>query len=304
MQIGSYRSGLGPEAEVWVRGEQLSVTVLKEAVELYKDSGRKIESKEPEDIAFFQTCIHKAFTQILNRKHKGYIRIVSTRGLSLKEEGRIDELFDKHESDPNSLSKTECSFLNNNTMVLLDCVACLPEEEEQSEPDQPEEEMQFEDQALTNAAEEKFRQWLDERRYPWHYFDQSQGTYPAMYRGKIKRPDFSIPTPNGKEFLIDVKARYLKKTWNTVLLDEAEEIRKYQNFLEAWPMYSADQIWFAITLADSDYSEFYWINLDTVLREVEARTSGKSRESFRPIPLSLCTKITWDDDIYKVLISH
>ncbi len=111
MQIGANHFGQIPKQKVWVRGEILQFAVISDAVKMYKDSDKGPDSeKETEADEFRDECITKAFNQIMTRKEKGYIEIVPTGELTLKEEGRIEELMDMHEKDPNSLSGEDIEF--------------------------------------------------------------------------------------------------------------------------------------------------------------------------------------------------
>ncbi len=304
------------EREYLIEGEALSTSVLTEALEMYHDSGREAESKDPEDQAFFNECLKRAFNQILNRSHEHYIRIETLEGLSLMEKGRIKELMDKHKKDPTSLSPKEIDFIINNTMVVLSEKLIVPEEEESPEPEEPEDEpaeaMRGYEQnpdiepdgagEFENMTERRFAQWLNHKGYPWHYFNQTQGTYPKVYRGKIKRSDFEVLTPLGKRILVDVKYRWIYpfKGSQNVSLDEHGEIIKYRNYRKIWP---DSKIWFAFTIEeDSDHPDFYWIDFNTVLT-FEPKNSRKSKEPARFIPLSECIRVSWDEDLYKVLLN-
>lgn len=153
------------------------------------------------------------------------------------------------------------------------------------------------DHPFANETEEKFKEWLDHHGVAWHYIDQSPTSFAAIFRGlDIKRPDFSVTTKLG-EIAIDVKSRRLQEKYNSVLLDSADDIEKYRNYQKLYncPLY------FVFHLEGTDYSEFYWINLQDVLDKTTKRISGHSGEPFRPIPLELCTKITWEDNLSKLL---
>lgn len=159
------------------------------------------------------------------------------------------------------------------------------------------EEMSKPTSAFANETEEKFKEWLDHHGYHWIYADQSVSSFAKVFRDmNIKRPDFFIRTKLG-EIAVDVKSRRLYKKWNSVQLDSADDIEKYQNYEIAF----RQPVWFAFHLEGSDYSEFYWVSLRDVLTKTTERTSSNSGEVFRPIPLSICTKINWVDSISKLL---
>ena len=50
-------------------------------------------------------------------------------------------------------------------------------------------------QAQGQAAEDRFRTWLDRCHLPHIYVDQAPMTIPQHLRGEIKRPDFLVGIP-------------------------------------------------------------------------------------------------------------
>jgi hypothetical protein len=82
-------------------------------------------------------------------------------------------------------------------------------------------------QAQGDAAEQKFRDWLDRCVLPHMYVEQSPLTVPKGLRGEIKRPDFLVGVPTIGTLAFDVKA---KSVYDDHILIDAYEHRTFQNF--------------------------------------------------------------------------
>ena len=65
---------------------------------------------------------------------------------------------------------------------------------------------QVEPRAQGQAAEDRFRAWLDRCRLAHLYIDQSPFTFLDLH-GKIKRPDFLVGIPTIGTIAVDVKAK-------------------------------------------------------------------------------------------------
>lgn len=156
-----------------------------------------------------------------------------------------------------------------------------------------------EKQGFDNRSEERFGEWLNHHEYAWHYINQALSTFPVVYQDIVKRPDFEVQTPWGEGIAVDVKARriYPFSGNGSFALDEEQEVQKYINLERIW----GKDVWIVFVVDGSDYDEFYWISLKTILSEVGPQVSSVSGELFRPIPINLCKKLTWDDNLYKLL---
>ncbi len=77
------------------------------------------------------------------------------------------------------------------------------------------------------AAEDRFRAWLDRCCLPHIYVEQSVTTIPQPLRGEIKRPDFLVGIPTIGTTAVDVKA---KRVYASTLLIDAYEHRTLLNF--------------------------------------------------------------------------
>jgi len=78
-----------------------------------------------------------------------------------------------------------------------------------------------------DAAEARFRAWLDRCVLPHMYVEQSPLTVPKGLRGEIKRPDFLVGLPTIGTLAFDVKA---KSIYDDHILIDAYEHRTFRNF--------------------------------------------------------------------------
>lgn len=70
------------------------------------------------------------------------------------------------------------------------------------------------------AAEDRFRAWLDRCHLPHIYVEQSPFTFPEHLKGEIKRPDFLVGIPSIGTIAVDVKAKRVYQ--DAILIDTAE----------------------------------------------------------------------------------
>lgn len=88
------------------------------------------------------------------------------------------------------------------------------------------------------AAENRFRSWLDRCCLPHIYVEQSPFTIPKQLRGEIKRPDFLVGIPTIGTIAVDVKA---KRVYRDTLIIDAYEHRTLLNF----ETFFNTSVWFA-----------------------------------------------------------
>ena len=79
--------------------------------------------------------------------------------------------------------------------------------------------------AQGQAAEDRFRAWLDRCRLPHVYVEQSPFTFPDLH-GTIKRPDFLVGIPTIGTIAVDVKA---KRVYADTIIIDADEHRTLAN---------------------------------------------------------------------------
>jgi hypothetical protein len=92
--------------------------------------------------------------------------------------------------------------------------------------------------AQGQAAEDRFRAWLDRCTLPHIYVEQSPLTIPQGLKGEIKRPDFLVGIPAVGTIAVDVKA---KSVYDDTIIIDAYEHRTLLNF----EMFFTTSVWFA-----------------------------------------------------------
>jgi len=92
--------------------------------------------------------------------------------------------------------------------------------------------------AQGQAAEDRFRAWLDRCHLPQLYIEQSPLTLPSSLKGAIKRPDFLVGIPAIGTIAVDVKA---KSVYDDTIIIDAYEHRTLLNFETFFSM----SVWFA-----------------------------------------------------------
>jgi hypothetical protein len=93
-------------------------------------------------------------------------------------------------------------------------------------------------QAQGQAAEDRFRAWLDRCVLPHIFVEQSPLTIPQGLKGEIKRPDFLVGIPSIGTIAVDVKAKHVYT--DTIIID-AYEHRTLLNFETFFNI----SVWFA-----------------------------------------------------------
>lgn len=103
------------------------------------------------------------------------------------------------------------------------------------------------------AAEDRFRSWLDRCCLPHIYVEQSPFTIPDPLRGEIKRPDFLVGIPTIGTIAVDVKA---KRIYRDALIIDAYEHRTLLNF----ETYFNTSVWFACFPPDDAHTCHLFLN--------------------------------------------
>ena len=91
--------------------------------------------------------------------------------------------------------------------------------------------------AQGQAAEDRFRAWLDRCTLPHIFVEQSPLTIPQSLKGEIKRPDFLVGIPAIGTIAVDVKA---KSVYDDTIIIDAYEHRTLLNFETFFSM----SVWF------------------------------------------------------------
>lgn len=130
--------------------------------------------------------------------------------------------------------------------------------------------------AQGQAAEYRFRSWLDRCCLPHIYVEQSPFTIPEPLRGEIKRPDFLVGIPSIGTIAVDVKA---KRVYRDALIIDAYEHRTllaFENFFNT-------SVWFACFPPDEPHTCHLFLNRNLVSLE---RLSLKG-ENVIAVPLKM-----------------
>lgn len=123
-------------------------------------------------------------------------------------------------------------------------------------------------QAQGQAAEDRFRTWLDRCHLPHLYVEQSPMTIPQHLRGEIKRPDFLVGIPTIGTLAVDVKAKRIYQ--DTILIDAYEH-----RTLLAFEMFFKISVWFACFPPDAPHTCHLFLNCN--LAGLEAKVmKGKN----------------------------
>ena len=107
--------------------------------------------------------------------------------------------------------------------------------------------------AQGQAAEDRFRAWLDRCHLPHIYVEQSPLTIPQHLRGEIKRPDFLVGIPTIGTIAVDVKA---KQVYQDAIIIDAYEHRTLLNFETFFNI----SVWFACFPPDRPYVCHLFLN--------------------------------------------
>lgn len=130
--------------------------------------------------------------------------------------------------------------------------------------------------AQGEAAEQRFRQWLDRCSLPQIFIEQSPMTIPQGFKGEIKRPDFLVGIPAIGAIAIDVKA---KSVYQDALIIDEYEHRTLLNF----ETFFSVSVWFACFPPDEAHTCHLFLNRSLAALSVGRRNG---RDSIK-VPLKL-----------------
>ena len=146
-----------------------------------------------------------------------------------------------------------------------------------------------------NERETKFREWLDNKGYPYLFIEQSPDSFATLFKNITKRPDYLIVLPSIAMIVVDAKERRLHEDYETYVLDEKDEIKKLTSFQRIFRI----PVWFAFSNQGCVYHTWYWISLTEVLEKVYMRESEKYGK-FRAIDIKNYITIGWEDGLEKL----
>ncbi len=150
---------------------------------------------------------------------------------------------------------------------------------------------------IANEAEERFKEWLEHKGYPYLYIEQSPDLFASFFRDTgVKRPDFLILVRGLGLIAVDVKSRELQREHETFIIDEEKDISKLIAFERIFRI----PVWLAISNKAYAYRTWYWITLSEIVEKVDKRRSSLDGNEFRAIPIKMCRTIGWDNHIGEI----
>lgn len=142
------------------------------------------------------------------------------------------------------------------------------------------------------AAEDRFRAWLERCHLPHIYIEQSPFTFPTHLKGAIKRPDFLVGIPTIGTLAVDVKA---KTVYDNIILIDADEHRT----LAAFETFFNLSVWFACFPPDAVHTGYLFLNRDLARLPV-ATVKGKPTVA---VPLRLTKAVDERRDFMAAVLS-
>lgn len=146
-------------------------------------------------------------------------------------------------------------------------------------------------------SEQQFQQWLEDKRYPYLFIEQSIDTFPSLFRGETKRPDYFVILPSIGFIAVDVKERKYYADFKNFTINELE-ITKLLSFERMFKI----PVWLAISNEHIGYTTWYWISLSKIIEKVPLKINSCSKEEFRAIDIKKCITIGWNDNLSKLFI--
>lgn len=133
-----------------------------------------------------------------------------------------------------------------------------------------------------DAAEQKFKDWLNKHNIPYLYIQQDKETFSSAFKNfSGKRPDFMILIPSFGFIFVDVKNKNITEH-KTYPLD-SKETKKYSSIQRKFNI----NVWYVISNENFDYKTWLWIPVSKVLEsDIEEHKSSVSQENFFAVPVS------------------
>lgn len=151
---------------------------------------------------------------------------------------------------------------------------------------------------IGNAAESKFKVWLDKHNIPYLYIQQDEDTFSKAFNSYPagKRPDFMILIPNFGFIFVDVKYRKINSNYGTFPIDIIET-KKYSSLQRKFNL----QIWFVFSNDEVNYQTWFWIPVSKVLEHgLPVKISSKSKQEFFAVPINSFIQISDNDSLERL----
>lgn len=146
-------------------------------------------------------------------------------------------------------------------------------------------------------SEQLFQQWLEAKKYPYLYIEQSVDTFASLFRGITKRPDYFIILPSIGFIAVNVKERQYYTIYQNFTINEVE-IRKLLSFERVFKI----PVWIAISNENIGFTTWYWVSLTKIIEKMPLKINSCSNEEFRAIDIKNCITIGWNDNLSKLFM--
>ena len=157
--------------------------------------------------------------------------------------------------------------------------------------------------SFANKGEEKFKEWLEYKKYSYIYFDQGQDTFSSLFLNNVKRPDFLVLIDSIGLIAVDVKSRNKLVIYNNsgksegrFTLNENEDTKKLLAFERRFRI----PVWIVFCLGSEECETWYWISLSEIVEHFTIIEKPKISSPFRGIPIKSCKTIGWEDGLFKL----
>ena len=146
---------------------------------------------------------------------------------------------------------------------------------------------------IMNESEEKFKEWLDTKGYPFVFIDQTNITQSEGFINKASRPDFFITLDNDNIIAIDIKQRTLNTKFNTFPIN-----KEIQDKLASFELAFKIPVWVVFTTEANAMKLWHWIGINEII-DIGKLLKVKNSE-FWAVSIEKCDTIGWKDDLEKI----
>jgi len=141
-------------------------------------------------------------------------------------------------------------------------------------------------------GEARLNWWLKSIGISYVYLDQSQDTFPDLFKGNVKRPDFLVLLESIGLIAVDAKNYTLSATGEYTLPLETE-LKRVLAFERLFRI----PVWYAYM---GTAAEWYWISALKALEVGHVRTNREKGENFLAIKLEHFERIEKNEDLGKL----
>ncbi|HAW52812.1 MAG TPA: hypothetical protein DCX54_10880 [Flavobacteriales bacterium] len=135
-----------------------------------------------------------------------------------------------------------------------------------------------------SVGEERLTTWFQRNRLGFIPVSQSPLTFPSIFTGRIKRPDFLVILESMGMLAVDAKNYACSNECFTLNLEELRRALAFE-----W--YTRLPFWFAYLQEEEQGEVWYWISAMRALNSGEVRVNGRTGDQFGVIPKRLFVQI-------------